>query len=414
MGRTAQTTVTTARDIAALPVGVHGFGHGLQLRVTSAGSRSWRVRVVQGGVDLTQTLGPFPTLSLADARKLALRTSNELRRGENPVAEARKARATSKGKTGSDVDDSFGRWAGDFLKASAADWSAGYHQDCTSRLDRYLRPTPVWAKDIDAVTPTELSEVLESVYRQRPDTGSKVKVLVSNVFRFARSKGKVALVNFVPDLKLGSGRRGKRTVEKHLPTITDIERLRDICRATESAKISPITRDALFLMSRTAQRASTVCGAKWSYIDLDKGLWATPRSEMKVASPDRPDHIIPLAPVVVERLRRLKKLRLHSTWVFPNNSSLSHLAIETPSKFYRRGLDLADQFVPHSWRSAFKSLAHEAVDEDGRKRFNDDDIDAITDHVIGSKVSRAYRRTVSLPRMKDILVWWAEQLEDSQ
>jgi hypothetical protein len=49
-----------ARDLDALPAGIHQDGGGLRFRVEPTGSRSWVLRLTIKGRSCTKGLGPYP------------------------------------------------------------------------------------------------------------------------------------------------------------------------------------------------------------------------------------------------------------------------------------------------------------------------------------------------------------------
>ncbi|MGI8894891.1 MAG: tyrosine-type recombinase/integrase, partial [Casimicrobiaceae bacterium] len=58
---------------------------------------------------------------------------------------------------------------------------------------------------------------------------------------------------------------------------------------------------------------------------------------------------------------------------------------------------------PHSWRSAFSTIAREAG-KDG------DSIEAQLDHVVGNKVAAAYDRAQRLALRRELMRWYELQL----
>ena len=90
-----------AAELGALHVkrlsvqGMHTVGGvpGLYLNVTATGTKSWILRLTVAGKRHELGLGPFPEVSLADARLESLRLRQQVRAGENPVADRVDARA---------------------------------------------------------------------------------------------------------------------------------------------------------------------------------------------------------------------------------------------------------------------------------------------------------------------------------
>src|SRR5438270_6488971 len=79
---------------AAIEPGLHPDGNGLYLHIGASGSRSWILRYRHGGRRHDIGLGPYPLISLADARQRANQRRRLLVDGINPLAERRAQRAT--------------------------------------------------------------------------------------------------------------------------------------------------------------------------------------------------------------------------------------------------------------------------------------------------------------------------------
>ena len=75
----------------------------------------------------------------------------------------------------------------------------------------------------------------------------------------------------------------------------------------------------------------------------------------------------------------------------------------TDAQFYRDALGLQGKHSPHSWRSAFSTIAREAG-QDG------DVIEAQLDHVVGNKVASAYDRSKRFELRRKLMRWYEGQL----
>lgn len=70
-------------------------GVGLELRLLATGVAAWSVRgTLPAGRRIRATLGAYPAIGLAEARRLALETLGRIAQGHDPVAGKRAARAT--------------------------------------------------------------------------------------------------------------------------------------------------------------------------------------------------------------------------------------------------------------------------------------------------------------------------------
>lgn len=81
--------LTTAAARALSKPGLHSDGNTLYLRVSRTGSKSWVQRVLIHGRRRDIGLGGFPTVTLAEARTLAIANRRAIRDGRDPLDEKR-------------------------------------------------------------------------------------------------------------------------------------------------------------------------------------------------------------------------------------------------------------------------------------------------------------------------------------
>jgi hypothetical protein len=72
-------------SVAKKPAGFHPDGHGLYLAVSPAGARSWILRYMLRGKSRDMGLGPYPGVSLSDARMAADTARTLCRAGVDPI-----------------------------------------------------------------------------------------------------------------------------------------------------------------------------------------------------------------------------------------------------------------------------------------------------------------------------------------
>jgi integrase len=155
----------------------------------------------------------------------------------------------------------------------------------------------------------------------------------------------------------------------------------------------------------TAQRVSEVVGATWSEFDLEDGVWRIPRERMKQKDEERGLHEIPLPTVLLATLQEWKaadRKEQDVVCMAPRDAERS-VTPEGVEKYYREALGLVGRHSPHSWRSAFSTIAREA----GKDA---DVIEAQLDHVVGNKVASAYDRAKRFELRRSLLRWYEGQL----
>ncbi|MDO9069065.1 MAG: hypothetical protein Q7W05_11490, partial [Deltaproteobacteria bacterium] len=160
-----------------------------------------------------------------------------------------------------------------------------------------------------------------------------------------------------------------------------------------------------------AQRSGEVAYARWCDFDLEAGVWTIPRARMKTSDTDiKPDdHLLILPPSVVTMLRKMPK---SSDWLFPpRHGEADCITVEAFSQAFQR-LGFRGVATPHGWRSAIKTLANDAADEDGRPLFAERWVEDVLDHVV-TGVEAHYTRSKAALGMGKVLAWWAQQLDQA-
>src|SRR5262249_29257902 len=146
------------------------------------------------------------------------------------------------------------------------------------------------------------------------------------------------------------------------PAVTDLIGVGEILRGARAADPSKGIQRAHILIAFTAQRVSEVVGAAWSEFDLDAGIWTIPRDRMKRKDEERGPHQIPIPPVLLAQLhdwRTADGSGMSLVCAAPRNAS-RFVTPEGVEKFYRDVLGLQGKHSPHSWRSAFSTIARDA------------------------------------------------------
>lgn len=162
-------------------------GGGLYLRVSPTGSKAWVFRFQLDGKRRDMGLGPFPDISLAEARRRATDHRNQRREGIDPLeakAAQRQARrlASAKGRT-------FRQCAAEFIEKNRAGWrNAKHRQQWENTLASYVYPTlgelPISAIDIGLVV-----QVLDPIWTEKPETASRVRGRIEAVLDAATVRG---------------------------------------------------------------------------------------------------------------------------------------------------------------------------------------------------------------------------------
>ncbi|MFM8275401.1 MAG: tyrosine-type recombinase/integrase, partial [Cyanobium sp.] len=114
----------------------HHDRDGLYLWVARSGSKTWRKDYRWQGARRTFTIGPYPAVRLADARKQALELNTWIKTGIDP-------RTQAPGQQRKQVQNSqrpFTQIAQAWFEHHSASWSPRYCRDMREKLDHFVIP----------------------------------------------------------------------------------------------------------------------------------------------------------------------------------------------------------------------------------------------------------------------------------
>lgn len=399
----------------AKPYRLHDGG-GLALLVAPSGVKSWQLRYKLDGKAQTATLGKLGVLTLADARTKAADLRKVAESGEHLTAHKRTMKAQAVIAKQIARDNTFDAMAKSWMvrQVRRKKWSGDYRVEVRASIDNHLAdllPLPVNTIFAETVFP-----ILDKVERNAPMMAEKVARRLHAVMDHAVRMGAIKL-NPLPR------REEAKTERKHFPAVSDVATLGAILRDARAADPCKGIVRAHLLLAFTALRVSEVVGAKWSEFDLDgvqvpngdelhtfrvdkaTGNWNVPRERMKRKDEERGPHIVPLPPALLKMLREWHDVDgKDAVYVCPApRDPTKPITPEGVEKFYRDKLGLGGKHSPHSWRSAFSTVAREAGKDS-------DAIEAQLDHVVGTKVAAAYDRSMRVELRRSLMTWYESTL----
>ncbi|HEY0877930.1 MAG TPA: integrase arm-type DNA-binding domain-containing protein [Zeimonas sp.] len=387
-----------ARELTPLQVkrltapGLHFVGHvtGLALQVTPAGTRSWTLRYSVGPKRRDLGLGSYPSVTLADACTAAREARELLRRGVDPIEDARAKKSALAAAVASGL--TFAQCASRYVDAHEAGWRSSKHAaQWRATLDTYA--TPILGKmRVADVQTAHVVVVLDPIWRTRTETASRVRGRIEAVLDWAKARG----------YRTGENpARWRGHLDKLLPARSKVARVKHHA-ALPYAKIGDfmvklrkaegIGARALELAILCAARSGEVRGARWSEVDLDAGIWTVPGTRMKAGK----EHRVPLSGAAVELLRALPRVD-DCDLVFPGarNRPMSDATLGAVLK--RMKVDV----TAHGFRSTFRDWAAETT------AYPSEVVEMALAHTIDNKVEAAYRRGDLMERRRRLAEDWA-------
>jgi integrase len=366
---------------------------GLGLQVRDFDSRSWVLRYSAPDGRRRETgLGPYPEVSLARAREVALAARESLRDGIDPIDRRREARVTA-GR--SEMKKTFGDHAEAYIVGMRAVWKADGKSEGQWRATLRDYAEKIMPIPVGDITTEHVVEALQPIWAKRTETAKRLQNRLEVILAYAdklegRQRANPAAWRGNLSLLLPAPRRFQR-VQHHaalpwsqMPGF--MKRLHDV--QGQGAR-------ALEFTILTAARSGETRGLTWGEVDLDAALWVIRAARAK----GKREHRIPLSAVAVEVLRA--QLRgANDAFVFPgvNGKALSDMTLS--AVFRRMGVDA----TPHGMRSSFRDWCAEATDCPREVA------EAALAHVTASATELAYRRSDFLERRRVLMAEWAGYL----
>jgi integrase len=357
-------------------------------------AKSWLFRYQLRGKSHAMGLGALHTVGLAEARQRAQAARHLCLDGIDPL-EAKRARKAQIALEAAKAI-TFRDCAARYIEAHRAAWRSVKHAgqwDVT--LARFVYPTignlPVAAVDTGHVT-----QILQPIWVSKSETASRLRGRIEAVLDFAKTHGwregsnparwRGHLENVLP-------KRSKVRRVKHHAALPWREIGSFMERLTQQKGMAAL---ALRFAILTAARTGEVIGARWSEIDLERGLWVVPESRMKSGK----EHRVPLSGAALDVLLAAMPMRNYRTdgFVFPGGKAGAPLSNMAMLVLLRR-MGRPD-ITTHGFRSCLKDWASET----GK---SPDLSEAALAHVVGNKVVAAYQRGDLLERRRQLMNQWA-------
>lgn len=360
--------------------------HGLCLEVKPNGSRFWRYRFRLADKASMATLGDYPDMTLADARKARDVAREQVRQGINPNHHKQLERITRVRELGM----TFEAVALEWIERMASDWSPNYLRQVTQRLTGDAFPD-LGKLPITDIKAAHVLAVLRKVEKRSPTQAGLLKTWVGGVFRYSVTE---LLREDDPTFPLR--RSVKRTQVQHHATLTDRE-IGDFLRGIDGAVGDVTVKSAVALMWLTVCRSNEVTGARWAEVDLEAKTWTIPAERMKAKA----QHVIPLTEQAIEVFKRMQAQSGTLEHVFPHRSDRKcGMSSEAIRDVFRRA-GYADRFTPHGVRGTFSTIANEAG-------WRHDVIELCLAHKEQNQIRRAYNHALLLEERRELLQWWAD------
>ncbi|MCF3595422.1 integrase arm-type DNA-binding domain-containing protein [Rhodobacteraceae bacterium LMO-12] len=410
----------TLKELTAFQVdkleklGYHRVGgvSGLCLQVKATGSKSWVLRMTFGGKRRDLGLGSYPSVTLSMARERARMSLDRAWAGYDPVEERRAIREISKPIVESVNAKTFKQCVLEFCQDKIMHQKNAHRarQQFENSLEAYAFPI-LGELPVDKIELDHILQTLRPIWKEKPDTASRVRSRVERVLNWATVSGHRAGENparWRGHLDQILAPPSKLRVQGHHPALP----VNDMPEFVGSLKKRKVSNSALALefLILTASRSGEVRNAEWGEIDFDQKVWNVPAGRTKTGK----SHRIPLSKQALNVLAATPRLAgADRIWSGTSGKPMSDMTIaaivkkmnaaeETAGGDGWKGAQSNRVATPHGFRSTFRDWAAEETE------WPREMAEIALAHNMGSAVERAYRRTDMLERRRAMMQDWAE------
>ena len=383
--------LTATRVEALKRPGVHSDGDTLLLRISPKGSKYWIQRVTIHGKRRDLGIGPYPILSLQEARERAFENRKAVYHGRDVLHEKKERVAVP----------TFADAAKQYYHEHLPSWK---DSDSSRRwlqvIDKYAVPA-FGNRRVNQVTRQDVLRILTPIWTAKSEAARKLRQKVRLILQWSVSHGYTE-TNVAGEVLDGALPSMPHVKEHHraLPYQDVPEAMRTI----EQSKSALSVRLCFEFLIMTATRSGEARGARWDEINVKEKVWIIPASRMK--SPN--EHRVPLSDAALVVLERARILDDGSGLIFPSPVKRGNALSGTTMTRFLSDNGLAEKAVTHGFRTSFRTWASECTNSDHAV------MELCLAHRVGSQVEQAYSRSDLLQKRRALMQRWSDFLTAKQ
>jgi len=357
-------------------------------------SKTWAFRFTMQGKAHKAGLGSYPTVTLADARKVALSYRKLIHKGVNPINEVKRLKQETRRTV-----PTFNQAAARYILKQRHEWRNKKHaKQWISTLRNHADPT-IGAKLVTEITKDDVLKVLKPIWLTKTETAKRVQGRIENILDWCFAMDYTVELNPARwqgnlDKLLQSPTKIKKMnnngVERHHPAMP-YEEVPDFYAELETK--NGFSVKALKFLILTACRSGEILNATWDEIDIPNKTWTIPAARMKAFK----EHRVPLTD---EMISILESLHVLNKYVFPGQREGRPLSGATMISTMKK-MDIG-HYVPHGFRSSFRDWCEE------RSTSSYGVIERALAHTIPNKTERAYNRGDLFDKRRELMTVWGD------
>jgi len=338
-------------------------GNGLVLEIKPNGSKIWRVRYTLNKKAKMYTIGDYPTISLAEARQIAMEVKNKVLKGIDPVKDRQEKQKIKEIES----KKMFRTIVEEFFELKQKDLAPAYFSKQIRRADIYILPF-IGSKNIDNITKGDIVEIIKKVKdiqtpttknTDKNETARRVFNLIKQIYQFALhndytqidTPNRIDINKIIP-----------KTKPQKIKAITDENEIKKVYKIiSQDFKGYNIIANALNFLALTALRPGNIRNLKWEWIDSDNKVIIFPSDTMKTKKEFR----LPLIDTLAHILDKMREITYDiSEYVFCSPVDYKSMLSENTLNVAHKRLGINNHNA-YGWRSSFSTIAYEKQKEHG-------------------------------------------------
>jgi integrase len=384
----------TDRTVKTAAAGRHmdGTVRGLSLLVKPTGGRSWVLRFQHKGQRRDMGLGPFPEVSLAEARKTALEHRRALKVEKVDPLVARRMAVAEAARAAAQVL-TFKAAADALIETKRSGWRNAKHAWQWENTLQMLAYPMLGDLDVQAIDTAAVIGVLKPIWTTKTETASRLRRRIEAVLDYAKAMGRRTGENparWKGHLDHLLAAPGKIKQAEHHAALDWREAPAFMA---DLAAREGIGAKALAFAILAAARSGEVRGMTWGEVDDDASVWTIPGSRMKAGK----EHRVPLTPAARTLLGPRGR---DNALVFPSPKAatkpLSDMTLMVTLRRMGRG-----DITAHGFRSTFRDWAGETTNHAREVA------EAALAHGLKDKAGAAYARGDLFTKRRRLMEDWA-------
>ncbi|MBE0494725.1 MAG: tyrosine-type recombinase/integrase [Thiomicrospira sp.] len=363
-------------------------GNGLIIEVKPTGLKVWRYRCRINGLATMLTIGHYPTVTLAEARRTRDELREQLRAGIDPRIPPDEPEVEEV-KT---FDQVYKEW----FEHNQHNWLPSYADDVNERCQNHLLPY-LGNKKITELMPMDVLRLFKHIEMSgKLNMLKKVRGYASRVFRYAVGMGYCAL-DPTRDLPIDVFKKEMPTRYAH---VTDPKELGLIMRKIEVYSGTFSVKMALRMAPHVFLRPTELVTIEWENVNFEERLIRIQSHRMKM----KRAHIVPMSNQVYDILCECHDMKTGKPFVFegPRNG-FSHITPDSLRVALRKMNISSDDLTTHG----FRHIASTLLNEQG---WPPDAIEKQLSHEDRNKIRATYNQAEYLDVRREMMQAWSDYL----